>query len=68
MSSLGYGDGPSAQTNLEYLWAITCQVRVRVRVRIRVRVGVRVRVRFRGRGRVRVKFRPRVPLGDHMPG
>ena len=26
MSSLGYGDGPSAQTNLEYLWAITCQV------------------------------------------
>jgi len=26
MSSLGYGNGPSAHTNLEYLWAITCQV------------------------------------------
>ena len=26
MSSLGYGDGPSAHTNFEYLWAITCQV------------------------------------------
>ena len=45
MSSLGYGDGPSAQTNLEYLWAITCQVRVRVRVKVRVRVRVRVRDR-----------------------